>query len=448
MGVSAVVAAITAPALVTEDLPDGLDDWSRLLGTLGGRSVEIAALILSACLFALGALGPALLRRREPAQSHNARAELPHEEPERASEPSDDERLADRAEHQAAQLRGLCAEWEGRRVRRNDDEFITSALGQARIDEAVSGCVAQYHREYQVDTERLFARLVKHGVVDNTDISLVEEPRFPDDILGVAKRLRTGAKRLRLRDDALAAWLDVHAAVIDRLEAAMRSYAEQEETDAEEVTATNQEFRLTYGAVLTRVLHDAEVWMEHIGSFPLWSDPDLSEGTTPSQADRAARLYAWINRRIKNVAKHLRSAAGDPAHVEFDAAEVAVFKDFAHDFAGWLRSREIDAPPDTTSVFGEGYEQEQSRALVDGEITAQEYQRNVLPFTEHREWANKVRAEFHRDWRSKVARNVNWARQSGAMKPVDVMALFLWKNPHGDDLNELAEIIERIADRL
>ncbi len=402
--------------------------------------LAIALFVLAILLFRM-----AVLKRRE----ENAIALVgagPAELPAPAEEQSDDDRLADEAERCAAGLRALCAEWEGRKL--PGDEYVVGGEGRERANAADNGCLAAYHREHSVETERVFAQLVERGVIDDPDSSLVEEPRFPDDILSVGKRLRTGAARLRLRDNALAAWLDVHAAVIDRLEAAMRSYAEQEETDAEEVTATNQEFRLTYGAVLSRVQRDAPVWMEHIGSFPQWSDPLLSEGTTPSQADRAARLYAWINRRIKNIAKHVRSAAGDPAQVEFDASEVAEFKDFAHDFAGWLKSHEIEAPPDMTSVLGEDYEQQQSRALTEGEITPQEYQRNVRPFTERRDWANKVRAEFHRDWRSRVARNVNWARQSGAMKPVDVMALFLLRNPHGDDLHELAEIIERIADRL
>lgn len=68
LGISTVIGAITAPLLL-DDVPDGLAWWESALGTIGGRPVEIGALILSGFLFLAGMVAPWLLRRREAAQA-------------------------------------------------------------------------------------------------------------------------------------------------------------------------------------------------------------------------------------------------------------------------------------------------------------------------------------------------------------------------------------------
>jgi hypothetical protein len=65
MLVSAVVWLVTAPVVLFDDVPEGLDRWERALGAIGGRPVEVAAVVVSACLFLLGAVASWLLRRRE-----------------------------------------------------------------------------------------------------------------------------------------------------------------------------------------------------------------------------------------------------------------------------------------------------------------------------------------------------------------------------------------------
>jgi hypothetical protein len=126
----------------------------------------------------------------------------------------------------------------------------------------------------------------------------------------------------------------------------------------------------------------------------------------------------------------------------------AAFKDFAHRFAGWLKSQEIAAPPDMTDVLGAEYEDEQRRDVAEGVISPQEYQRKVQPIADRREWVQRLRAEYQQEWRAEVARRFEWARGSGAMEREDFMALILVENPHDGDIRELVQRVERMAKRL
>jgi hypothetical protein len=69
MAVSLSVGLVTAPGVLLEDVPKGLDLWRCALSTIGARPVELLVLILSACLFLIGGFAPLLLRRREAAQA-------------------------------------------------------------------------------------------------------------------------------------------------------------------------------------------------------------------------------------------------------------------------------------------------------------------------------------------------------------------------------------------
>lgn len=144
---------------------------------------------------------------------------------------------------------------------------------------------------------------------------------------------------------------------------------------------------------------------------------------------------------LEAVEKLLRAAK--PVRPE----DAAAFKDFAHRFAGWFRGREIAGPVELTDPFWTEYREKQERDRETGAISAREYQHNMKPFTERSDWERAMQAEYQEHWRADVARQLEWARRSGAMKTgEDATALILVRNPIDISfMKTLVEAVERIA---
>lgn len=77
MGVGVASAVITIPVLLVDDLPRAWELWRCAVGAIGGKPVEITAVVVSGLLFALGAFGPLLLRRREATRTRAVGAVAP-----------------------------------------------------------------------------------------------------------------------------------------------------------------------------------------------------------------------------------------------------------------------------------------------------------------------------------------------------------------------------------
>lgn len=103
---------------------------------------------------------------------------------------------------------------------------------------------------------------------------------------------------------------------------------------------------------------------------------------------------------------------------------------FAHRFAGWLKSEEINAPPAMEGIFDASYEAEKAAEFEAGQLTAAEYERALRPVAERREWERRVRSEYQRDWRADVARWFEHGRRSGTLDAEDVINGFSIENPH------------------
>ena len=175
-------------------------------------------------------------------------------------------------------------------------------------------------------------------------------------------------------------------------------------------------------------------------------DPeDVTVGEVETMLRERVNLLAGIVRVLRGEEQARNPQNPDPRAVPTE--EAADFKRFAHKFAGWWKGERVAAPPDMTEVLGADWEPEHSRLLSEGLISPQEHQRKVQPFTERRQWAIKVLSEYHRDWRPEFAHYVEWVQRSGVLRSEDV-ALLSVKYAQDDDLSELADVVERIADRL
>jgi hypothetical protein len=153
------------------------------------------------------------LRRRELAEASAARAKIESERDDalrRISElqaPADDPdprlALANRAEHRAAQLRGVCASGEGRmsstRILRE------SGLTDPHGDREQGDALAEYERDHSIETRSVFDQLVAEGLIDAERRPLIESPRFLDDLRTAAALLEEAAARLRAGEQPSAA---------------------------------------------------------------------------------------------------------------------------------------------------------------------------------------------------------------------------------------------------
>jgi len=127
-----------------------------------------------------------------------------------------------------------------------------------------------------------------------------------------------------------------------------------------------------------------------------------------------------------------------------DAADE--FRRFALHFSGWLKSHQINAPADLTSVLGEDYEDEQRRRLEVGEIGLEAYQVSVSSFTERQEWLRSLRVDYQKNWRAGAKEQFAWAGKAGKLDGKDYLALlYLDDFFEPEQARQIAETLERVA---
>jgi hypothetical protein len=106
--------------------------------------------------------------------------------------------LANRAARLAAELRALCAKWEGR-----ISGGGIRASGDERAATANSDFLEEYQRDHSIETRAIFDQLAsKFRNIDPAKRGLVENPRFSRDLLEVESLFSAAAKQLRERAEA------------------------------------------------------------------------------------------------------------------------------------------------------------------------------------------------------------------------------------------------------
>ena len=353
--------------------------------------------------------------------------------------------LADRAEALAARLRALCVRWEGRiaaQERRRPFDVL-----REHAESALNDALAEYERDHSVETHAALDELVDAGVIDPQQRGLIERPRFLDDLRTTEGNLREAATRLRegARKPDPAALADAYSAWLVEKRAGLPRYEEWERD----------------GTLLLYHYHDdesARAYQAEQARTGVRDRATVREVEREARVEYHERFRAGVLALVGEANERVRDPQGfeDLAVIESlllaakprDAEDVAAFRQFADEFAGWFKAANIEAPPDMTETLGADYESDQGRKVVDGEISPGEYERSVQSFTERREWARKLRADYQRNWRATATRWLEWARASGVMEGEDYIALVVLDNPQDDTLGELVAAVGRIRARL
>jgi hypothetical protein len=239
--------------------------------------------------------------------------------PSRESEPQPDPRiaLASEAENRAAELRALCARWEGRisfgQLRPPGDTEDRAAVAQA-------DALAEYERVHSVETYRVFDQLAAAGVIRDPARRrvLIESPRFLGDLREAADVMQAAARALRRRAQGTAE--PVSADRMQLLRQAYRTgslllqglpWAEGAPTSAEEAAEAQ---RRAWKRAVDWGIETWEMLRDHFGGHaeraffgdPDWGDYALGrvgfQMLASKRRSEGVLVYSWMDEKLKVLA--------------------------------------------------------------------------------------------------------------------------------------------------
>ncbi|HEX8744296.1 MAG TPA: hypothetical protein VF712_14285 [Thermoleophilaceae bacterium] len=255
-------------------------------------------------------------------QLDEARARI--EELEAEEDPDPRIALANRAQHRAAQLRGLCVKWEGRIATERRKRPWDVMGGHTEV--AVTDALAEYEREQSQEARDLFNELVEARVIDAEHRNLIEGPDLLDDLREAAGHFQEAAKRLR----ELAEADPINVNRLQLLKEANRKgtlllqaapWSEGAPTNAEEAAEAWQRVwrrAVDWGIETWEMLRDhfgGRLEREFFGDHG-WGDYALGRTGFAMLADKQRQdgmtVYTWMNNKLKVLAELLERFDREP----------------------------------------------------------------------------------------------------------------------------------------